>query len=72
MTSAATARPSRTANYARYYGQVGTGGDRRPGESGDLGDASAIPGRTSNGDRSFQANEIPTNANFANFDKLDR
>jgi hypothetical protein len=57
-------------NYARYYGQVGTGG-----VAGQVNPLTAVtvryPWADLNGDRSVQANEVfPTNGNFANFQAL--
>ncbi len=58
------------ANYARYYGQVGTGG-----VAGQVNPLSGVtvryPWQDLNGDRFVQANEIfPTNGNFANYQSL--
>ena len=58
------------ANYARYYGQVGTGA-----VAGQVNPLSAVtvryPWADLNGDHVFQANEVfPTNGNFANFQAL--
>ena len=58
------------ANYARYYGQVGTGGVA--GQVNPLtGVTVRYPWQDINGDRFVQANEIfPTNGNFANYQSL--
>jgi hypothetical protein len=58
------------ANYARYYGQVGSGG-----VSSQINPLSAVavryPWVDLNGDRVAQANEVfPRNGNFANYDSL--
>ena len=58
------------ANYARYYGQVGTGAI-----AGQVNPLSGVtvryPWADLNGDRLVQANEVfPTNGNFANFQAL--
>jgi hypothetical protein len=58
------------ANYARYYGQVGTGA-----VAGQVNPLSGVtvryPWADLNGDRLVQANEVfPTNGNFANFQAL--
>jgi len=58
------------ANYARYYGQVGTGA-----VAGQVNPLSSVtvryPWVDINGDRFVQANEVqPTNGNFANFQTL--
>jgi hypothetical protein len=57
-------------NYARYYGQVGTGA-----VAGQVNPLTAVtvryPWADLNGDRFVQANEVfPTNGNFANFQAL--
>jgi hypothetical protein len=58
------------ANYARYYGQVGTGAVA--GQVNPLGTVTVrYPWADLNGDRVAQANEVlPTNGNFANFQSL--
>jgi hypothetical protein len=58
------------ANYARYYGQVGTGG-----VSSQINPVTAVgvryPWTDLNGDKVAQANEIfPRGGNFANYDNL--
>jgi hypothetical protein len=58
------------ANYARYYGQVGTGG-----VSSQINPLTAVtvryPWTDLNGDRVFQPNEVfPRNGSFANYDNL--
>src|SRR6476661_2339109 len=58
------------ANYARYYGQVGTGGVAS--QVNPLGTVTVrYPWNDLNGDRFVQANEVqPTNGNSANFQSL--
>jgi len=58
------------ANYARYFGQVGTGAI-----AGQVNPLTAVtvryPWADLNGDRAVQVNEVfPTNGNFANFQNL--